>query len=79
MASVKNTIVLGCFMVLCTVLFIVFNPNRHQLVLNEDGLLLRNDGLTGKVQRFTRTESDIVNLFNDWHWVTYPETKSRDN
>ena len=78
MASVKNTIVLGCFMVLCTVLFIVFNPNRHQLVY-EGGALLRMDGLTGKVRGYAEPGSPFTDGFNSKVWWNIPETKSQDN
>ena len=73
MASMKNTIVLGCFMVLCTVLFIVFNPNRWQLQTTESQAI-RIDSLTGKVQLHTEDKNKLVNTGDDRPgWVTLSE------
>jgi hypothetical protein len=77
MASIKREIVLGCFAVLCTVLFIIFNPNRHQL-MREDGVFLRMDGLTGKVTAYVEPGSHMTDKYSSHGWWNFPETKFPD-
>jgi hypothetical protein len=76
MASIKREIVLGCFAVLCTVLFIIFNPNRYQLFFT-DNLMKRMDGLTGKVEIHTAS-STFAESMTQYRWITYPQTKFQD-
>ena len=86
MASIKREIVLGCFMVLCTVLFIVFNPNRYQLVFEEvweHGVHRVApaciDSLTGKIQLLDAPTSKMRPIIREHQWYTYPERENQDN
>lgn len=82
MASIKRELVLGCFMLACTVLFIVFNPNRYSLgewELLESGNTLsgRIDGLTGEVEIYTDAdEGDIWGASgkpeSSARWISFP-------
>ena len=76
MASIKREIVLGCFAVLCTVLFIIFNPNRYQLIVSEEGTN-RMDGLTGKAEIYT-SSSALAERMTKFHWITFSQTKFQD-
>ena len=77
MASIKREIVLGCFAVLCTVLFIIFNPNRYQLIISEK-MRYRMDGLTGKVEFHTPKSKAASEAMTRYRWFTFPETKFQD-
>ena len=80
MASIKRELVLGCFMLACTVLFIVFNPNRYSLgewALDFDGVKMsgRIDGLTGDVQTLTSdSEGDMWSADGkpNYRWYSWP-------
>ena len=71
MASLKNTVVLGCFLVVCVLLFTLLNPNRHTLTLNpnEVGVFLTTDGVTG----ITKIIDMRVGGSGSKYWIRIPE------
>ena len=59
MESTKNTIILGCFLLACTLIYVIANRNDYSTANDR---FLRVNKLTGTVQAFSTIEKEWVTM-----------------
>ena len=69
MASMKNTLVLGVFAVVCVLLFTLLNPNRYTVSYHNDNAFYhRVDGVTDSFDILDLRESSKNSTYR-WHRI----------